>query len=1034
MSKIKRNGSGFSTPAKAVPTPATPRQVAQASTQHIALEQQAVDLIQRGQFHEAEVIYRNLIASGTTNHLTYGNLAAICGRQGRYDELIGLLNNAIRLKPDYPEAHNNLGNALKERGDLNAAIASFKTSIQLKPDNPETHYNLGNALKKQGDLTAAIVAYDAALKLKPNHLGAHNNLGVALQEQGDLTAAIASYNAAIKLKPDNPEAHNNLGNTRKQQGDLTAAIACFNAAIKFKPDYSEAHNNLGTALKQQGDISAALDSFKTATQFNPDNAETHVNLGNVLQEQGELAAAIAAYNTALRLKPDLPEVHKNLSMAELASGDYKSGWERYEYRFKCQKDQGILNAHPNCPQWNGTALKANDQLLLVSEQGLGDTLQFMRYALHLRSQAVAVSLCAQTKLHGLIQASGIHPSPLTPKQAHAVTEGHWLPLLSLPRHLKVSPDHPIVNEPYIRTTDELINKWREVLSREKRPIIAINWQGNPEHEKSNSQGRSLPLETFAPIAQYSNASLLSLQKGSGSEQLETCSFRDRFVGCQQQVDATWDFLETAAIIANCDLVISSDTSAAHLAGGMGKTTWLLLKKVPEWRWGLEGTATFWYPSMRLFRQTEPGNWDEVLQRVAQTLQKELPAIGADHSSISGEGEQLPPPDKRLSALSTHESAKIGDQIQRQQNLARSRKEPAIIAIPTLTQYHLLARLCARLLIGAGSEKPHSSKIVILDNGGNFLNTEAGKSLAKEKSIQIHIPPYNLGVAGSWNYFAKKIGRCIIANDDVIFDQKAIDELETAAADHPHAIIMESDHPVGGFATFLLNDPLKWLEMGGFDEMFNPAYFEDNDARIRLSLDGNPSIRVKLSSWRHDNSSTLVNSSKDYQRMHKCLYNRNKKYYTDKWGGLPGEEVFTTPFGRETTTSKQVSQRSTSLSAPLSLGELIDKITILQIKTEHFTGAALKNVKKELRALQATLDGLDLQVDAHITQRLKVVNSNLWRIEDDIRNQERKKDFGEDFIQLARSVYQQNDRRAAIKKEINTTYGSDLVEEKSYQDY
>ena len=249
----------------------------------------------------------------------------------------------------------------------------------------------------------------------------------------------------------------------------------------------------------------------------------------------------------------------------------------------------------------------------------------MRYAICLRNQGIAVSLCAQSKLHTPIQASGLNPSPVTPDQANQVTEGHWIPLLSVPRHLEVSPANPIITGPYIKTTDELIDKWKNILSAEQRPIIAINWQGDPKTEKANLKGRSLPLEDLAPIAATTTASLLSLQKGFGSEQLKTCSFKDFFVNCQDQINETWDFLETAAIIANCDLVITSDTSVAHLAGGMGKTTWLLLKKVPDWRWGLEGDTTFWYPSMRLFRQSERGNWHGVMVRVAEALQNHFGA-------------------------------------------------------------------------------------------------------------------------------------------------------------------------------------------------------------------------------------------------------------------------------------------------------------------------------------------------------------------------------------------------------------------------
>ena len=298
-----------------------------------------------------------------------------------------------------------------------------------------------------------------------------------------------------------------------------------------------------------------------------------------------------------------------------------SGWQRYEYRFQTNKNQVILDANPPCRKWNGEELAKGNKLLLVSEQGLGDTLQFMRYATVLRNQGISVSLSAPPKLHRLIKSSGIDPAPLTPEQANQVSEGQWIPLLSLPRLLKVNPENPIITEPYIKTTEELYVKWASILGAKKNPVVGINWQGNPKAENTTLRGRSLALEAFVQITSNSQISLLSLQKGFGSEQLETCSFKHRFVSCQDQINNTWDFLESAAIIANCDLVITTDTAVAHLAGGMGKITWLLLQKVPDWRWGLEGDTTFWYPSMRLFRQKKRGNWDEVMDRVSKALQE-----------------------------------------------------------------------------------------------------------------------------------------------------------------------------------------------------------------------------------------------------------------------------------------------------------------------------------------------------------------------------------------------------------------------------
>ena len=477
------------------------------------------------------------------------------------------------------------------------------------------------ALINQGRLQEAEEIYRELIRQETSNHIVYGNLAAICGMQGRHQDMIKLLHKTLEIHPNYPDAHFNLGNALHGQGELAAAITCYTKAIALKPNDPEAHNNLGNANREQGNLTAAIASYNKALELNPNHPGSHYNLGIAHKEQAELSSAITFFKKALLINPNYVEAHWNLSLTLLLSGDYKTGWEEYEWRAKREHNISTPHTTAPCQEWDGSMQAPSNQLLLISEQGLGDTLQFMRYAIALRKQGVAVSLCADTKLHSLIQASGIDSSPLDPEQVNQITAGQWITLLSVPRHLEVSPENPIITEPYINSTDGLIAKWKDILSAEKHKIIAINWQGDPETEKLELKGRSFPLETFAPIAHIKNASLLSLQKGFGSEQLETCSFKDSFVSCQDQVNDTWDFLETAAIITNCDLVITSDTSVAHLAGGMGKTTWLLLKKVPEWRWGLEGDTTFWYPSMRLFRQEVRGDWDEVMERVAEELQK-----------------------------------------------------------------------------------------------------------------------------------------------------------------------------------------------------------------------------------------------------------------------------------------------------------------------------------------------------------------------------------------------------------------------------
>ena len=431
--------------------------------------------------------------------------------------------------------------------------------------------------------------------------------------------AISCYEKAVSHKPDYLQAHINLGDTLLEQKNFEAAIESYNKVLLLKPKHVGSLNNLGLSLQKKGNLEKAIDTYRNAISLEPERLEIHNNLGNALREIGDNTSAIASYKRALNIDPAHPDSHTNLSLCLLLNNNYHDGWKEYQWRHQTEKPS-LPHATPSCPKWNGQKLNTGEKLLLVSEQGLGDTLQFMRYVIALRNKGIQVSLCAQPKLHTLIQSSGIDESPLTPEEANQINTGIWMPLLSAPYFLNVNPNNPIIRKPYIKTTDQLISKWKKNLSSEKRPIIGINWQGNPKTEQTALKGRSLPLSCFKTITENIDCSLLSLQKGIGSEQLLNCSFKDRFVSCQNQINDIWDFVETAAIIENCDLIITSDTATAHLAAGMGKTTWLLLQSIPDWRWGLEAESSFWYPSIRLFRQKHRGNWLELLTMTVDAMQ------------------------------------------------------------------------------------------------------------------------------------------------------------------------------------------------------------------------------------------------------------------------------------------------------------------------------------------------------------------------------------------------------------------------------
>ena len=497
----------------------------------------------------------------------------------------------------------------------------------LAPDESPHPIHLerqAEALIRQDRLPEAEAIYRTLLKAEADHPRALATLAAIRGRQGDTGEMVTLLQRALALRFEDADSHANLGAGLQDQGRLGEAIAAQRVALELQPSHAAAHNNIGTAYQERGNLRAAIHHYRQALAVAPDDPQTWSNLGSALAENGDIGEAIASHRRALAIRPEDARIEANLALAELLGGEYASGWSHYGSRFRCGDRQPLLNALPRCRLWQGEPLAEGASLLLVSEQGLGDTLQFMRYVPLLRQRGLNVRLCSQPCLHGLIRACGIDADPLSPEQANGVSDGHWLPLLSLPERLGISPGTPLVSAPYLRAEPSRIEAWAQRLASERRPILAINWQGNPQQEIAHARGRSLPLESFEPLAAWGQGSLLSLQKGFGSEQLERCGFRDRFVSCQELVETSWDFEETAAIIANCDLVISSDTAVAHLAAAMGRPTWLLLKQVPDWRWGLRGEESFWYPSLRLFRQTIRGDWDGVLRRVAEALKERWP--------------------------------------------------------------------------------------------------------------------------------------------------------------------------------------------------------------------------------------------------------------------------------------------------------------------------------------------------------------------------------------------------------------------------
>jgi Flp pilus assembly protein TadD len=694
--------------------------------------------------------------------------------------------DVLRSHPDDATAWCYLGIALHDQRRYDEAVAAYRRALEIQPKFPVALSNLGNTLSRQGKLDEAAASCRAALRLKPDYATAHNNLGAVLSKQGQLAESAESFEAAIRLNPAYAPAHNNLGAVLVKQGRLDEAESRIEQALGLSPEHGPAHNNLGALLVQQGRLAEAESQLEQAVRLNPQFESAHSNLANTQLRQGKLSAAQAALDATLSINPSYAEARKAQALIWLLMGDFERGWPAYEWRWRCE-DAGL----PRYPQplWDGGPL-GERTLLLHCEQGLGDTLHFVRYAKIVKQERGGriVVVCQQALLPLLARTPGI--DQLAAQKTDPPPFDVWVPLLSVPGLLGTRLESIPAESPYLFADDGLVARWRKKLAGDSSFKIGIAWQGNKDHQADLQ--RSVRLAAFAPLADVPGVTLYSLQKGYGSEQIGELAGRLRVVEFDEPLDETsGPFMDTAAVMHSLDLVISSDTSIVHLAGGLGVPVWTALSYSPDWRWLLARDDSPWYPSMRLFRQTALGDWGGVFQSMAEALR-----------------EQVAAPHNRLAS------------------------------------------------------------------------------------------------------------------------REASDSDSTSS---PHPLIPSSPQHAAPASP----PPLK-------------------------------TVRVEISP-----------------------------------------------------------------------GELLDKLTILQIKAERIGDPAkLANVRIQLETLDAACREALPRSDAldRLTRELRAVNEDLWRIEDEIRDCERDENFGPRFIELARSVYITNDRRAALKRQIDDLLGSRLVEEKSYRQY
>lgn len=505
------------------------------------------------------------------------------------------------------------GRQWQQAGDLPRAEVAYRESLALCPDNAEAWSALAVVQFGQRRFEDAARSFQEILRFEGDSADVHNNLGVVYSNLRQWSEAAVYYRRALDLAPNRADVHRNLGSVLREAGKFEEAVALLREAVRLDPNFADGWTSLGLALVEAGDPESALVSCHRAVELNPRLVAAHNHQGMALYELGRRQEALASYERALALDPNSADVYRNRALLWLLEEKLTEGWAEYEWRWKCAESPPPRYAQP---LWDGSPL-AGRTILLDAEQGLGDTIQFIRYAPLVRDRGGRVFVHCPAALASLLsRCEGVD---------QVVAEGEPLPafdvfspLLSLPRLFDTTFDDIPGRAAYLSADPQLAERWRVELGPESSLKVGIVWQGSRLHRRDRQ--RSIPLRFFSPFAKLHDVRLYSLQRDDGREQLAQVDFGDSTIDLSPRLHS---FEDAAAAISNLDLVICCDTSIAHLAGALGKPVWVAVSLVPDWRWLLDRDDSPWYPTMRLFRQEKRGDWGDVFHRLAEALAEKV---------------------------------------------------------------------------------------------------------------------------------------------------------------------------------------------------------------------------------------------------------------------------------------------------------------------------------------------------------------------------------------------------------------------------
>jgi len=568
--------------------------------------------------------------------------AIVYAREGRLEEAEKAFTQVRDADPDNPDCYVNLGVVLRQQGKVDAALASYQYALSIDPKHSGALYNCANILRDGRRHQEAVELYLRALKINPEQVAILNNLGLTLQALGRQEEAIGYYHQAQKLQPDQAYLFDNIGNAYLELKNFPHAMASYRQALDIDPNFTpalahmgityskedkpddaikwlrralavdphliDALNAMGNALRVLNQDQEAIACFRRALEINPNFPEAISNLGVAFNDLGNLDQALAAARRAVQISPRNPIYHWTCALVLLRAGHFKEGWNEYEWRWQ-RHDFTTPNRDFGKPRWDGSPLDAKT-ILIHAEQGVGDTLQFIRYAPLVAKAGASVVVECQPEVAGLMaDVEGV--STVVRQGDKFPNFDTQIPLLSLPRIFGTEVE-TIPAFTYLKAPKKPVVK----IKPGKKFAVGLVWAGSATHR--NDKQRSIPLETLTPLLDVPECVFYGLQVGDRQKEIKSLDLAEKVIDLSAKLK---DFSATASLVDQLDLVISVDTAVAHLAGGMGKQTWTLLAFASEWRWLMGRDDSPWYPSMRLFRQKSAGDWGDVVEAVGEELGK-----------------------------------------------------------------------------------------------------------------------------------------------------------------------------------------------------------------------------------------------------------------------------------------------------------------------------------------------------------------------------------------------------------------------------